>query len=155
MQFEHLVQVNDLSRTDIPALSRAQLWEGLLDRAYDPLRFIVGLERFEILVERAAGIRRRLYLPGVTVEDEVTFQLLQSIHFEVEANAQAAGGSLTISIEEPEPNALFVRFAYCTDDQRALGEELPYDVFIQQAYIAMDIETIQLIRAQFAAQGER
>ncbi|MCC0295334.1 DUF1857 domain-containing protein, partial [Pseudomonas aeruginosa] len=42
-------------------------------------------------------------------------------------------------------------FAYCTRYLQPLGDELPYDAFVKQAYIAMDVETIATIRDRFGA----
>ncbi len=44
-----------------------------------------------------------------------------------------------------------MRFAYCTRYLQPLGDELPYDAFVKQAYIAMDVETIGTIRDRFGA----
>ena len=51
----------------------------------------------------------------------------------------------------PSTTALFVRFAYCTRYLQPLGDELPYDAFVKQAYIAMDVEPIATIRDRFGA----
>lgn len=157
MQFEHLVQVNDRTLVDLPVLDRLQLWEGLVCRAREPQYFVVGLERFEILVDDGDRLHRRLYLPGLVVEDEVVLKAPDSAHYSIKPSAEVAGGSLDMTIEEPEPGSLFVRFAYCTRYLQPLGDELPYDAFVKQAYIAMDVETIATIRDRFgasAASGE-
>ena len=151
MQFEHLVQVNDRTLVDLPVLDRLQLWEGLVCRAREPQYFVVGLERFEILVDDGDRLHRRLYLPGLVVEDEVVLKAPDSAHYSIKPSAEVAGGSLDMTIEEPEPGSLFVRFAYCTRYLQPLGDELPYDAFVKQAYIAMDVETIATIRDRFGA----
>lgn len=146
MQFEHIVQVNDLSLADMPLITRQQLWQGLVARVRQPHRFVIGLERFDIFDDQGDRLTRRLHLPGLTVEDEVVFEEPLRIRHWIRPNEHVAGGSLSMTIEEPEPNALFVRFSYITHDEPVLGDELPYDTFVQQAYIAMDVETIALIR---------
>ncbi len=151
MQFEHLVQVNDRTLVDLPVLDRLQLWEGLVCRAREPQYFVVGLERFEILVDDGDRLHRSLYLPGLVVEDEVVLKAPDSAHYSIKPSAEVAGGSLDMTIEEPEPGSLFVRFAYCTRYLQPLGDELPYDAFVKQAYIAMDVETIATIRDRFGA----
>lgn len=147
MQFEHIVQVNDLSMEEMPVITRQQLWLGLKARARQPDRFVIGLEGFELFDDQGDRLNRRLYLPGLTVEDEVIFEPEHRVQYWVQPNEKVAGGSLTMTIEEPETNALFVRFSYFTHyDREALGDEAAYDAFVQQAYIAMDVETIALIR---------
>jgi len=37
MRFEHIVQINDLTKPELPTLTRFQLWEGLVLRALRPI----------------------------------------------------------------------------------------------------------------------
>ena len=73
----------------------AQLWEGLVCRAREPQYFVVGLERFEILVDDGDRLHRRLYLPGLVVEDEVVLKAPDSAHYSIKPSAEVAGGSST------------------------------------------------------------
>lgn len=146
MQFEHLVQVNDLTDPSIRDMSRSDLWEGLVLRATSPHHFVIGLGEYEIEWQGNHRLKRSLELPGLVVDDVVTFNEGQSVHYEILPAETVPGGSLTLTIEEPEPGALLVRFSYCTRYPEGLGDELPYDLFVQQAYIAADIDTIQVIR---------
>lgn len=57
-----------------------------------------------------------------------------------------------MDIEEPELGSLFVRFRYHTASIEDRGDSMPYDQFLHQAYVATDIETIQIIR-QLAETG--
>ncbi len=150
MEFEHLVQVNDLDRHDITDLSRGQLWQGLLARAHEPDQFIVGLDHFELLEVREDYLMRRLYLPGLTVEDEVWLSHQEQVQYRIRPSADTPGGSLTMRIEEPQPGALFVRFCYATEHHLQADDSIPYDEFVRQAYIAADVDTIRLIRERFA-----
>lgn len=152
MKFEHIIQVNDLSKPELPALSRSQVWEGLVLRARRPDKFLVGLDDYEILEQRPGYLRRRLDLPGLTVLDEVWFSVESRVEYRVQPTALVPGGSLEMTIEEPEPHSIFVRFSYCSLSIQQEGDMLAYDQFVQQAYVSMDIETIQIIR-DLAATG--
>lgn len=146
MQFEHVVQVNDLKDSSIVDLSRKQLWDGLVLRATAPHHFVIGLGEYELEWQADKRLKRSLELPGLVVDDMVTFNEDRFVHYEIIPTATIAGGSLTMTIEEPEPESLFVRFSYCARYLEEIGDELPYDLFVQQAYIAADIDTIRILR---------
>ena len=73
------------------------------------------------------------------------------MHYDVPAQKDIPASSLLITIEEPSPGALFVRFAYDTgtseDDMDAF-----YNEFRRSAYQEADIDTIRIIR-QLAEEG--
>ena len=48
MTFEHIVQINDLTKPELPVLTRFQVWEGLVLRARRPDKFLVGVDDYEI-----------------------------------------------------------------------------------------------------------
>ena len=146
MQFEHLVQVNDPAKSDLPILTRTQLWQGRVLRARGPSRFLVGLDTYRILEDNDNYMRRCLELPGLTVNDEVWLTPEERIEYKITPTQSTPGGTLEMLIEEPEPHALFVRFKYCSLYLNDMDDALPYDLFAQQAYVATDIETIAIIR---------
>ncbi len=146
MQFEHVVQVNDLTDQSIANLTRKELWDGLVSRATSPEHYVIGLGEYSLDWQDDERLKRSLELPGLMVEDLVTFEEEESVHYEILPTATVPGGNLTMTIEEPEPESLFVRFSYCASYVDNIGEELPYDLFVQQAYVAADIDTIQIIR---------
>jgi len=148
MLFEHLVEINDTENPLQYSLDRSQLWAGLMARVEDSVPFLPGLEECRIL-SRAAGMVERVLVFGPTqVRDRVTYLEEQWVCFETERTAQHAGGSLTIRIEEPEAERLFLRFTYETsfaepgDDPEARG----YVDYIKSAYHAADLDTVELIR---------
>ena len=153
MQFEHLVEINDLTNPLVAELTRDELWFGLLCRAEDPAAFIPGLEHCEIITRGPCELVRDLRFGAIVVRDRVSFEPLQWMCFETEANAQHAGGRLTISIEEPAPRALFLRFAYrttLTEGEVASGVRLA--AYVKSAYEDSDLDTVRLIR-QMAEQA--
>lgn len=147
LQFEHLVEVNDPGNPTEALLSREQLWFGLLCRAEDGRAFLPGLDQCRI-VERSEGLlRRELHFGEVLIRDQVRFEPLQWMCFETEANAEHAGGSLTIRIEEPAPGALFLRFQYLTSlAETDSGDDIGYADFVRSAYHQSDIDTVRVIR---------
>jgi hypothetical protein len=152
MKFEHLIQVNDPLNPLIEALTREQLWRGLVLRADSPRMFVPHLDDCTI-DERAAGsFRRRLRYGEVVIEDRVTLTPLQQVRYDVPAQNDIAPSSLVVSIEAPDAHALYVRFQY--DD--GTGEHSDpanrmYDDFKRSAYVEADIDTIRIVRELAAA----
>jgi hypothetical protein len=147
LKFEHLVEVNDLANPLISNLSRAELWFGLYCRAEDPRPFLPGLESCAIVARGAAELVRELDFGAAVIRDRVTYCEQEWIRFESEATAEHAGGSLTISIEEPEEGALFLRFDYATTlPEGATSPEGGYAEFVKSAYHQSDLDTVRVIR---------
>ncbi|MCL7943696.1 AtaL-like protein [Marinobacter sp. ATCH36] len=152
MRFEHIVQINDLTKPELPTLTRFQIWEGLVLRARRPDKFLVGVEDYEILEQEPAYMKRCLQLPGLEVFDEVTFWSEARIEYRTLPTDTVPAANLVMDIEEPEPGSLFVRFRYHAASIENRGDSMPYDQYLHEAYVATDIETIQIIR-QLAETG--
>lgn len=147
MKFEHLVEINDLTNPLQQALTREELWFGLLCRAEDARAFLPGLERCRIVEHGEDALVRELHFGNTVIRDRVTFNALEWICFESEANDEHAGGSLTISIEEPQSGALFLRFRYHTTLPEGAGsEDGRYAEFVRSAYHQSDVDTVRVIR---------
>lgn len=153
MKFEHLIEVNDLTNALHSPLKREQLWSGLLCRAEDARPFLPGLDACHV-IERSDGLLvRELHFGSAVIRDRVRLQPMQWIRFETEAGANHAGGTLTITIEEPTPGALFLRFQYETTLQEEAGsEDARYVEFVRSAYHQSDLDTLAVIRT-LAASG--
>lgn len=146
MRFEHIVQINDLTKPELPVLTRFEIWEGLVLRARRPDKFLVGVDDYEILEQEAAYLKRCVQLPGVQVFDEVRFFPEARIEYRTLPTDNVPEATLVMDIEEPEPQSLFVRFRYHTSSIESRSDAMPYDQFLHQAYMATDIETVQIIR---------
>lgn len=147
MKFEHLIEVNDLANPLLTPLTREELWFGLLCRAEDARAFLPGLEACHVVERGEDSLVRDLHFGHAVIRDRVSFDTLRWIRFESEANAQHAGGSLTITIEEPEPAALFLRFSYTTSfASNPNSEERAYIDYIKSAYHQSDVDCVQIIR---------
>lgn len=153
MKFEHLIQINDLQNPLIAVLSREQIWRGLQQRVENAVPFLPGLERCTIVERHADHLLRELDFGAAVIHDRVTLSEGHWVRFEILPSEHHAGGTLTITIEEPEPQALFLRFAYATtfaaDPNSA---DRAYIDYIKSAYHQSDLDCVRLIRT-FAASG--
>ncbi len=147
MNFEHLIQINDLQNPLLETLSRDQVWQGLLHRIEDATPFLPGLESCTIVERNADHLLRKLDFGAAVIHDRVTLVEGHWVRFDILPSEQHAGGSLTISIEEPEPASLFLRFTYATSfASNPNSEERAYIDYIKSAYHQSDVDCVQIIR---------
>ncbi len=152
MKFNHLIQINDPLNPLVEPLTRAQLWRGLVLRAEQPKLFMAHLDDCRIFDKTTDGLSRALRYGALTINDTVTFLPLLQVHYQVPAQGEIGASSMRMRIEEPEPEALFVRFEYDIDQAGdPTGEEAFYNEFRRSAYQEADIDTIALIRELAAA----
>lgn len=150
LQYEHLIEVNDILNPLVLLLTREQLWRGLVLRAEDPESFVLGLDKCVVLERADNAISRELHFGQARVRDRVVFQPLHSVRYETAPTEEHAGGTLTMTIEEPQENRLFVRFAYLTSLQEdAVESSTRYSEFVKSAYREADLDTVRRIRALF------
>jgi hypothetical protein len=152
MKFNHLVEINDPLNPLIDTLTRDQLWQGLVLRAEAPMMFVPWLDNCTLINQSAAALSRELRYGDVTIRDTVTFSPQQRVHYAVPVQQDIPASSLTMSIEEPEPGILFVRFEYDDGNNDENSEEAFYNDFRRSAYEEADIDTIRVIR-QLASEG--
>lgn len=152
MHFEHLIEINDPLNPLMEVINRQQLWQGLVLRAESPGLFLPHLD--ECILERIGDVlERRLRFGQLVVLDRVRFEPLQCVSYEVPAQNEITESGLSMSIEEPQPGQLYVRFRYFDNQTPAQdGANAMYDDFRRSAYKEADIDTIQIIR-QWAEQG--
>ncbi len=147
MNFEHLIQINDPDNPLVEPLDRDQLWLGLLHRVENPLPFLPGLESCTILERGEQTLLRELDFGPATIHDRVTLTDRQQVRFAIQPSPTHPGGSLTITIEEPEPGFLFLRFAYETTLAKdPNSEERAYIEYVKSAYHQSDVDCVRLIR---------
>ena len=147
MKFEHLIQINDPNNPLVAPLSRHHVWQGLLQRVEDPLPFLPGLEACNILERQGNELRRALDFGSAVIEDRVTVAEMDWVRFDIVPSPTYPGGSLTISIEEPEPAALFLRFAYQTTlASNPDSEDQAYIEYVKAAYHQSDLDCVRIIR---------
>lgn len=156
MHFEHLVQINDPLMPLLDPLTRAQLWRGLVRRAERPTEFVLALDSCSILGRREHGatttLERDLDFGPFRVRDTVTLHARGEVSTTAEATERWPRSRLTIRIEEPEREALFLRFIYEWegDPPGSALDEATLQIR-QQAYLSADMDTVQRIRELAAA----
>jgi hypothetical protein len=153
MKFEHLIQINDPLNPLIDALSREQLWRGLVLRAESPKMFVPHLDECTISSREGGRFKRSLRYGDLVVADTVILTPLQEVRYEVHEQGEISASSLAMTIEAPSEQTLFVRFKY--DDGHDADTDAAnamYDEFKKSAYQEADIDTIRIVR-ELAAQG--
>ncbi|MFZ6654948.1 SRPBCC family protein [Undibacterium sp. TJN19] len=147
MKFEHLVEINDLTNPTVDVITREQLWRGLVLRAELPRMFVSYLDD-AIITERAENsITRTLKYGELQITDRVMFTHLQHVDYDVAAQKDIPHSFLRMSIEEPQPDALFVRFAYDSGHSAQQdAENEMYNEYRKSAYLEADVETVRIIR---------
>jgi hypothetical protein len=153
MRFEHLVQINDPLMPLLTELTRDQLWRGLVLRAEDPVQFIGGLDHATIEARRELSgvteLERTLDYGSFRVRDRVRLFPRQRSEIHTEAGASWPASRMTITIEEPSRDLLFLRFVYEAASEIA-GEGGLDEVTValrQRAYEGADLDTVVRIRA--------
>ncbi|MBY0572188.1 MAG: DUF1857 family protein [Undibacterium sp.] len=147
MKFEHLVEINDLNNPLVYIIQREQLWRGLVLRAKSPKLFVSYLDDAHISQSTDLGMQRVLRYGELEVSDQVRLALLDYVHYDVAAQKDIPQSSLRMTIEEPEQDALFVRFAYDDghDAEQDAANEM-YNEYRRSAYHEADVDTIRVIR---------
>lgn len=154
MKFAHLIEINDPLNPLLDRLSRGQLWRGLVLRAEQPKTFVPYLDRCAVFERTELSLSRELQYGELIVRDRVTFLPEHQVVYDVPPQKDIPHSRLTMTIEEPEPDILFVRFEY--DDGASEAEdtaEAMYNDFRRSAYKESDIDTIRTIR-EMAEAGE-
>lgn len=153
MKFTHLVAINDPLNPLLDVLTRDQLWRGLVLRATTPMAFVPHLDQCILHEQSDALLSRELHYGEVVIRDVVHFLPQQQVIYDIPVQEGVPQSRLTVTIEEPEPDVLFVRFEY--QDNASADEDAAnafYDDFRRSAYKESDIDTIRLIR-EMAADG--
>lgn len=148
MKYEHLIQVNDPNDPAIAPLTRVQLWNGLVARAKNPGEFVYGLDAMRVVTRGNGFIERELHFGKRVISDRVEFVEQQSTCYRIRPSAEFPASRMTMAIEEPEPEHLFLRCSY--DNLMLDGAE--YEEFIKRAYYEADLDAVSRIR-KLAAQG--
>lgn len=153
MKFEHLIEINDPLNPLLDALTIEQLWSGLVLRAESPKLFVPQLDEAIIDERTDNSFRRRLRYGQLVIEDRVRLEPLQRVVYDVPAQNDITASTLTMSIEQPTPETLYVRFQYDDGhDAETDAANAMYDEFKRSAYKEADIDTVGMIR-ELATQG--
>ena len=144
VDFEHIIQVNDLSNKAIAVLTRSQLWQGLVLRARNPEKFNHGLQcTHEVLKENE--FIRTIEAGGTSFCEKVILCPEQKICTRTVPDFDQINAQSTTSIEEPQTGSLFVRFHY-KRDLDVIDERIGVGGHLKEAYVQLDHDAISLIR---------
>ena len=153
MKFEHLIEINDPLNPLLDALTIEQLWGGLVLRAEAPKLFVPQLDEAIIDERTDNSFRRRLRYGQLVIEDRVRLEPMQRVVYDVPAQNEITASTLTMSIEQPTADTLYVRFQYDDGhDAETDAANAMYDEFKRSAYKEADIDTVGMIR-ELATQG--
>ena len=144
LDFQHIIQVNDLEDKSLLVVTRPQLWQGLVLRARSPEKFNDALQCHSSDTEENQFVRR--ITAGHTKFQEL---VVMTPELKIETSTVLGIGQIFAEssslIEEPEPNSLFVRFGYRRDFNS--GEnDIQMAEYLKTAYVQIDRDAIAMIR---------
>lgn len=149
---EHLVRINDPTIERSLWLTRRQLWNGLRHTVLSPQAMDESIDAASVIENADGSLQREIRRGQSVAADEVTLVADQSLTICADSRGQFCGSRLTIRIEEPAPEMLFVRFTYEVigiDDERTEEE----DNARRSAYQASDIERVREVRLHARSRG--
>ena len=143
LRHEHIVRINDSIVR--PWLTREQLWRGLHHTIVAPQLVDESIDTAYICEIARGRLRREIHRGPHCLTDEVELAPGDSLIIFADRDGSFAGSILTMRIEEPAPEALFVRFTYEICGLEAVRDEKE-DQVRRLAYQASDIERIRRVR---------
>ena len=153
LHHEHIVRINDPANVAGAWLTREQLWAGLQHTVLAPEVLDESIDSASIEEIVPGRLRREIRRGRCATSDEVELVPNEALHIRADATGAFAGSKLTIRIEEPAPEMLFVRFTYDVCGLEEVRDEQE-DSARCSAYHTSDIERIRQAR-RFAASGGR
>jgi len=145
LHHEHLVRVNDPANVAGAWLTREQLWAGLQRTVLAPELVDESIDSASIQEIMPGRLRREIRRGRSATHDEVELVPNESLRIRADAAGAFAGSTLTIRIEEPAPEMLFVRFTYDVCGLEEMRDEQEDDARCS-AYHSADIERIRQVR---------
>jgi hypothetical protein len=149
LHHEHIVRINDPANIAGAWLTREQLWAGLQYTVLAPELLDESIDSASIEEIGPSRLRRQIRRGRCATSDEVELVPNESLQIRADATGAFAGSTLTIRIEEPAPEMLFVRFTYDVCGLEEARDEQE-DTARCCAYRSLDIERIRQAR-RFAA----
>jgi Domain of unknown function (DUF1857) len=145
LHHEHIVRINDPANVAGAWLTREQLWAGLHHTVMAPQLLDETIDSAAIEEVLPGRLRREIRRGRSAMHDEVELVPNESLRIRADAASAFAGSTLTIRIEEPAPEMLFVRFTYDVCGLEEMRDELE-DNARCSAYHSLDIERIREVR---------
>ena len=151
LHHEHIVRINDPANAAGAWLTRAQLWAGLQHTVLAPELLDESIDSASIEEIVPGRLRREIRRGRCAINDEVELVPNESLRIRADAAGAFAGSTLTIRIEEPAPEMLYVRFTYDLCGLEEVRDEQE-DTARCSAYHDSDVERIRQVR-RFAMHG--
>jgi hypothetical protein len=151
LHHEHIVRINDPANAAGAWLTRAQLGAGLQHTVLAPELLDESIDSASIEEIVPGRLRREIRRGRCAINDEVELVPNESLRIRADAAGAFAGSTLTIRIEEPAPEMLFVRFTYDLCGLEEVRDEQE-DTARCSAYHDSDVERIRQVR-RFAMHG--
>jgi hypothetical protein len=145
LHHEHIVRINDPANAAGVWLTREQLWAGLQHTVLAPELLDESIDSASIQEIAPGRLRREIRRGRSAINDEVELVPNESLRIRADAAGAFAGSTLTIRIEEPAPQMLFVRFTYDVCGLEEMRDEQE-DTARCSAYQDSDIERIRQVR---------
>lgn len=141
----HTIPVN----TEEPALTRAQIWQGLLLKAENPVPFLEAMSACEVIDRGDNWLLRDFTLRGEDMQERVTFEPKERVTF-VRTRSSAMGTILNeiIALEDGE---MGLRFTFTLDVdglEDGSPEETEFAERMSQSYFQGVASTLAEIRRQ-------
>jgi hypothetical protein len=152
LHHEHIVRINDPANRAGAWLTREQLWAGLQYTVLAPELLDDSIDSASIEEIGPRRLRREIRRGRSATHDEVELLPNDSLKIRADASGEFAGSTLTIRIEEPAPEMLFVRFTYEVCGLEELRDEQE-DTARCSAYQNLDIERIRQVRRYAAGES--
>ncbi|KAI0094382.1 hypothetical protein BDY19DRAFT_988233 [Irpex rosettiformis] len=97
-----------------PKLTRAQVWEGLVHKARDPIKYVPGMATCEVLEENADGLTRQISLkPGSGPPGKVTEKVVFKKEVRADFEMVDLGNTISNIISDGEGESdLYLTFTF-------------------------------------------
>jgi Domain of unknown function (DUF1857) len=149
LHHEHIVRINDPNNFAGDWLTREQLWAGLRHTVVTPQVLDESIDAALVQEVVPGRLRREIRRGKHSIADEVELIPNESLRIRADDCGAFAGSTLTMRIEEPAPEMLFVRFTYDLCGLADVRDEHE-DTARCSAYQSSDIERIRAARQYLA-----
>lgn len=133
-------------------LDRAALWDGLVRKAEEPVRFVPSIESCRVLERGEGWLVREVVLLGEIVRERVSFHPRERVHFERLPGCRAQG-TIDNIIEEDAHGALSLRFTFALEVEGLAHGSVEEQAFVdrmQDSYLAAIQATLDETRRLLA-----
>ncbi|HET8871401.1 MAG TPA: AtaL-like protein [Aquabacterium sp.] len=155
MRFEHVIEINSPAtsvQVVVPTFTREQLWRGLMIRVREPQRFPMGPDACEWQESEPGVFQRTLRFGPHVLQDEVRTEPFDKLVFTPQAHGEISPIRLTLTIEEPRPGQMVLRFIYEALAEQS-AEEAYYNDYRHNAWLHNDRDMVRTLRQWLSDQG--